>query len=221
MLISIEGNIGSGKSTLVKWLRNEFKNDERFIFIDEPLNMWLNNIDENGENMLNKFYNDQQKYGFAFQVMSYTSKMHLVKKALLNNPNKIIITERCIHTDKEVFSKMLYNEGKIETVCYNIYQTMFNEFLNDLGVDKFIYVNTQPEICYNRVKKRKREEEDGIPFDYLNICDKYHQEWVNNLDNVLKLDGNNEFEKNEGLLEKWKNKILSFVGQEENKNGKV
>lgn len=53
--------------------------------------------------------------------MSHTTKMHLVKLALLNNPGKIIITGRYIHTDREVFAKMLYNEGKIEDVCYNIY----------------------------------------------------------------------------------------------------
>jgi deoxyadenosine/deoxycytidine kinase len=211
MIISVEGNIGSGKSTLVHWLKNEFKDDDRFIFLQEPVDMWLNNVDKNGENMLNKFYNNQEKYAFSFQVMSYTSKLHLIKESIKNNPGKIIITERCVHTDKEVFAKMLYNDGKIEEVCYNIYQTMFSEFLNDMGVKKFIFVNTNPTICYNRIKKRNRHEESGISLEYLEKCDHYHKDWMNNINNILCLDGNNEFKNDEELLEKWKNDILGFM----------
>jgi deoxyadenosine/deoxycytidine kinase len=211
MIISVEGNIGSGKSTLVHWLKNEFKDDCRFIFLQEPVDMWLNNVDKKGENILNKFYNNQEKYAFSFQVMSYTSKLHLIKEAMKNNPGKIIITERCVHTDREVFAKMLYNDGKIEDVYYNIYQAMFDEFLNDMGVSKFIYVKTDPKICQDRIKKRKRNEETGIELEYLKKCDHYHEEWMKNIGNILCLDGNNEFKNDVNLLKKWKSDILEFI----------
>ena len=36
------------------------------FFLDEPLNLWLNNMDKNWENILNKFYNNQEKICFIF-----------------------------------------------------------------------------------------------------------------------------------------------------------
>ncbi len=48
MLISIEGNIGSGKSTLVEYL----KSLNKYIFVDEPVNEWLSIKDKDGMNAL-------------------------------------------------------------------------------------------------------------------------------------------------------------------------
>jgi deoxyadenosine/deoxycytidine kinase len=213
MIISVEGNIGSGKSTLVRWLSQELKDDERFVFIQEPVNMWLRNVDKSGESILTKFYNDQKMYAFPFQIMSYTSKLHLIREAVQNNPGKIIVTERCVYTDREVFAKMLYDEGKIEDVNYNIYRAMFDEFLLDeIDVDKFIYINTDPVICDKRIKKRDREGESSIPLEYLSKCNLYHKTWMeNNEDNkVLVFDGNEEFETNIELLAEWKRQVMEF-----------
>lgn len=211
MIISIEGNIGSGKSTLVHLLQTKLKDDERFVFVQEPVDLWLKNTDKNGESILTKFYNDQQKYAFAFQIMSYTNKLHLIHQIMRNNPEKIIIVERCVYTDRNVFAKMLYEDGKIEEIFYNIYNSVFSEFLTNTHIDKFIYVDTLPEICYNRIKKRKREGENMIEFEYLKKCDKYHHEWLDNSNDVLYLSGNNEFENDHSIIEKWTNQILQFI----------
>ena len=49
-IISIEGNIGSGKSTLVKDLQLYFKNknikDDKVIFLQEPVDVWNTIYDE-------------------------------------------------------------------------------------------------------------------------------------------------------------------------------
>ena len=63
---------------------------------------------------IEKFYKDQQKYAFSFQMMAYISRLALLRRVIRENPNAIIITERSVFTDKEVFAKMLYDEGKIE-----------------------------------------------------------------------------------------------------------
>ena len=67
--------------------------------------------------------------------------------------NVIIISERSVFTDKEIFAKMLYDDDKIEDIEYNIYLKWFDEFVKDIQISGIIYVNTNSEICEKRVIK--------------------------------------------------------------------
>jgi deoxyguanosine kinase len=87
MIISIEGNIGSGKSTLLKILSRELSKNEKYVFIQEPVQEWLKIIDSTGENILNKFYSNQEKYGFAFQIMAFTTKLQSIKNSIKSDNN--------------------------------------------------------------------------------------------------------------------------------------
>lgn len=127
-IISIEGNIGSGKSTLLAHLKEKYKNSSNILFLREPVDEWEGIKDENGVTMLQKFYNDQKTYAFSFQMMAYISRLALLKDAIKNNPNSIIITERSLFTDKMVFAKMLCESGNIEEVNYQIYLKWFECF---------------------------------------------------------------------------------------------
>ena len=110
-VISIEGNIGSGKSTLLSHLKQSLsaENVPQIIFLQEPVDEWENIKDEQGNTMIQKFYGDQTKYSFSFQMMAYISRLALLKKSIEENPSAIIITERSLFTDKFVFAKMLYD----------------------------------------------------------------------------------------------------------------
>ena len=114
-IISIEGNIGSGKSTLVKKLKSALPEDT-YYFVDEPVDIWQSIQDTSGVNIINKFYSDQARYAFSFQMMAYISRVSMLKQAIRENPGKIIVTERCVDTDREVFAKMLYDDGLIEEI---------------------------------------------------------------------------------------------------------
>ena len=57
-IYSIEGNIGSGKSTLVRMLKEYFKDNDKIIFADEPVEDWMSVKDNSGEDILSKFYAD-------------------------------------------------------------------------------------------------------------------------------------------------------------------
>mgnify|MGYP003333660748 FL=1 len=65
-IFSVEGNIGSGKSTLVKMLKEYLiiANDKKVVFLQEPVDEWESIKDESGESILEKFYGNQQKYHF-------------------------------------------------------------------------------------------------------------------------------------------------------------
>ena len=123
-IVAIEGNIGSGKSTVVRDLKTRLQDDKKFVFLQEPVDVWETIKDETtGENMIVKFYKDQKKYSFAFQMMAYISRLSILRnmvkhltKIELEEMNysesktcneHIIICERSLFTDKNVFAKML------------------------------------------------------------------------------------------------------------------
>lgn len=189
-IISIEGNIGSGKSTLVEMLQTHFADNSRICFLQEPISVWNTIKDNNGTTILEKYYADQAKYAFPFQMMAYISRLSLLRKALKGDYD-IIVTERSVYTDRMVFAKMLYDDKKIEEVEYAIYRKWFDEFLDDLPEIWLIYVKTDPKVAAQRVEKRARDGE-MIPLAYLKNCHKYHEDWLTNQESshLLVLDAN-------------------------------
>ena len=201
LLLSIEGNIGSGKSTLVAKLREKYGNNKEICFLDEPVSEWETIKDNEDKSMLEKYYGNQSKYAFAFQMMAYISRLTPLRKALKQN-YKIIITERSIYTDKMVFAKMLYDEKKMEDVEYQIYNKWFHEFIEDIPTPHIVYVKTNPIIAKERVDKRARTGET-IPLEYLKSCHDYHENWlVTNVHKNMFLWCCNEEEVNQELLNK-------------------
>lgn len=224
IIVSIEGNIGSGKSTLLANLRETYKNDANIVFLKEPVDEWEKIKDENGITILEKFYSDQIKYSFSFQMMAYVSRLKVLRDELKNiqfseNKKTIIITERSLHTDKMVFAKMLYDSGKIEYINYQIYLSWFDTFSEEFPVHKIVYVKTCPEKCYSRVHKRSRDGEENIPLDYLINCSKYHNDMLDMSSsecvckNQLVLDGNIDIYENKKQLEIWSSDIDKFIKQ--------
>lgn len=214
-IVSIEGNIGSGKSTLIEHLKKNYKKD-KIIYLEEPVKEWTNIKDKNDKNILVKFYEDQKKYSFAFQMMAYISRLDLLRRTIKENPESIIITERSLYTDKFVFAKMLYDSDKIEEIEYSIYNRWFNSMIDLAPLNKIIYMKTSPETSFKRIIKRSREGEDNIKEDYIRECNKYHDEMFKHMDDnqeieKLIIDCTENIETKEGLLDKWVEDILNFI----------
>jgi len=222
--ISIEGNIGSGKSTLLANLREHYKYNNNVIFLKEPVDEWSKIKDINGITILEKFYADQEKYSFSFQMMAYVSRIKVLRDTLKENQEKnqekqdyIIITERSLYTDKMVFAKMLYDTGKIEDVNYQIYLNWFDTFSSEFPVHKVIYVKADPKRCYQRIAKRSREGEENIPLDYLTSCSLYHDNMLDKsadscvCKEQLILDGNIDIYENKTQVKKWIQEIEQYI----------
>lgn len=205
-IISIDGNIGSGKSTLLSYLKNHYKDNNNVVFLKEPVDEWENIKDKNGKNILQNFYENQEKYSFSFQMLAYITRLNLIKETIKSNPNAIIFTERSLYTDKMVFAKMLYDDGLINSIDYQIYLKLFDSFASEYPVHKIIYVNTDPSVCVNRIIKRSRTGESNISIEYLINLDKYHKDMINDKSlckEVYHLDGNNDIYENPEILDEW------------------
>lgn len=187
MLISIEGNIGSGKSTIIEMFKRF--NSDNIVFVDEPVSEWQD-IKVDNINALDLFYKDQKNNAFWFQILAYITRLRNLIKIKKNNPDKIIITERSIYTDKYIFAKMHFELGNISEIEWKTYNYWFDTFLEDTKLDLILYINTNPKECLNRIKKRNRSEEDNIELDYLINCDKKHKDWIeNSSDKVVRING--------------------------------
>ena len=213
MLFAVDGNIGSGKSSRVNDLKHYLKDNSSFVFIQEPVDDWNSIKSSEGTTILEKFYHNQDKYAFSFQMMAYISRLALLRKTMRENPNCHIITERSIFTDRNVFAKMLYDDDKIEEVNYKIYLKWFDEFASETKLDGIIYVHTDPEVCYNRIKKRSRTGEESIPLEYLKKCHDYHNDWILKKEHDVQIiDGNVDCEETPDIITVWMNDIVNYIG---------
>ena len=77
-IYSIEGNIGSGKSTFLSLIQNRIPN---IHVMPEPVAEWQNIEVHNGDgttkklNLLEKYYQDPQRWAFTFQTNAILSRM--------------------------------------------------------------------------------------------------------------------------------------------------
>jgi deoxyadenosine/deoxycytidine kinase len=107
---------------------------------------------------------------------------------------------------------MLYDQGKIEDVCYQIYLNWFEEFAKDFPINYSVYVKTDPATCYERIHKRSRDGEEVIPLAYLDDCHNYHENFLNETNSKkLVLDGNVDIYENQQILDKWIEQINELV----------
>ena len=202
--ISIEGNIGAGKTTLFQQMQDyiseyELNNDKHIVFLREPVDMWEKTRDEEtGKNILELFYENPPKYAFEFQMMVLASQTELIQKTVMENPQcRVIVSERSINAGHYVFTKMLCADGHISHIQYKIYVSMLNvAYPTQIKNHKIIYLDVNTKTCKERIQKRGREGENGITLDYLDNCKDFYDGWIlgEELDdnNLMHIDENNE-----------------------------
>ncbi len=213
IIISLEGNIGAGKSTILANLEKHLGEKAGWIFLKEPIHIWDEIQDKQGQTILSKFYENPEKYAFAFQIMAYTTRLHELKRVIKENPDCVgIICERSLDADKHIFAKMLHSDNVIDDVMYNIYERYFSEYEGDFTLDGMIYIEALPNICLQRISNRSREGESKISLEYLEKCHLYHTNWINNTDTeVLTLDVNGNVHDSNNIMESWLDEISNFI----------
>ena len=196
VLLSLEGNIGSGKSTVLQKLKETYPD---WIYVDEPVNEWLTLKNSEGESLLEVFYKNKARWSYTFQNAAVLYRYKKLRAAIdsLDGKSAVIVMERCLETDRQIFCKMLHKDGYIDDLEKKLYEDWF-QHLNSmiLPVDGYIYINTGPELSFSRVSKRAREGESVIPLEYLQELHSYHKEWLlgeKNTKPVLDFDNTSEY----------------------------
>jgi deoxyadenosine/deoxycytidine kinase len=203
-LIYIEGNIGSGKTSIMEMIQHTREDDDYIEFLFEPVTAWRNS------GLFDLFYSDPTRYAFAFQVMVLTSRIEQLQQ-VNTGETEIVIMERSLDTCGQVFGKMLHDQGKISDMEWTLYQklldqydTMIEVMLTDENGEpqdvETIWVCTEPEICRERIAKRNRKGEQVIDLGYLKDIERYHEQaftkhCVTKVDNNKELKNNKEWNK--------------------------
>lgn len=211
-IIAIEGNIGTGKSTLGQLIQDKIQFYDDIEFVTEPVHKWIELKDNDG-NILDKFYKDQKRWSYTFQHNAFITR---AKDIMEHKDKKLVIIERSVLTDRNVFAQLLYENNMISEMEWKLYNNWYNWLSNEFPIkpDRYIYLRADPKVSYDRMCKRLRNEEDGVPFDYISQVHKKHEEWLSKLDSVTTVDVNDDFVDNPHNQERLMQLVMSIVSEE-------
>jgi deoxyadenosine/deoxycytidine kinase len=194
----VEGNIGAGKSTFLRLLKQSFPH---IPVAFEPLVRWDNQ--ESGQSLLAHFYEDPNRWTYTMEM--YTLVCRVREYRCLQQHDPLTVVERSIFSGHYVFARNGYLRGAMNPIEWKLYEDWYSFLMSQtcqqpLG---FIYLRTDPQISFDRVNKRNRSSEGGIELEYLKQIHDRHEEFLfhkngvaGNLQSVpvLALDGNVDFE---------------------------
>ena len=159
--IAIEGNIGSGKTSLSKQISADFNTKlmlERYI--DNPF--------------LAKFYENPRDFAFKLEMSFLADRYQQTNEDLsqLNFFNKNIISDYDIHKSL-IFSKINLNSDE-----FNLYRKLFYSLYKSIvKPDLIIFLNQTIENLKGNIKKRGRDYEASISDEYLTSINKSYSEF--------------------------------------------
>jgi deoxyadenosine/deoxycytidine kinase len=176
LIYCIDGNIGAGKSTILKGLENH----GYFVF-QEDLSDW-------GE-LLNRYYQDKKRWMCTLQL-SILHSMHQQYQTIKNLQHPIVFVERSPDASM-VFVENGIRQGFMDDEEARIVKNMY-EVLKWSPTISF-YIDTPVDVCYGRVKQRQRECEVSITLDYLKMVHRGYVDCYKHRKNI-KIDGTENVE---------------------------
>lgn len=215
--ISIEGNIGAGKSTFLK----KITDDLMCPLLLEPCHEWQN---ISGHNLLDAFYKDIKRWAYSFQLYAFLTRIESIEKKLDSMKNDFFISERSIFADRYVFAEVCYNNGNMNELEWNMYKAWFDWTISRINTQvlpaAIIYLKVSPEVSYQRINIRGRAEEKNIPIDYLEALNNQYDllflskknihERIQNIP-ILSINCDENFENNSKVWENMVYLIKDFI----------
>ena len=188
--VVVDANIGAGKTTLLNWLREKLITTETiaYNFFEENVESWMN------EGWLQKYYSNIPRYASSFQtrvLLSHIQQRKLIDEINRNQSQEIIVNicERSAITTVNIFSKMLVDDGMLDQMEMDMHNQIL-EIFNYQKPDLLIYLETDPELAFERLKKRSRNGEINITLEYLKKLNQiYSQEKENLAKKIITIDG--------------------------------
>jgi deoxyadenosine/deoxycytidine kinase len=160
------GNLMSGKSSITQLLAARAAN-RRLLAEDysEP------------NKYLPLFMASMRKNGLAYNPYAYGTQLlfmqnRLKRERLCSDASKIYLIDRSIYEDRHTFAYVYNKLGVINDQEYNDYRNIFEKLIRTVEVpDVWVFLNTSPEKCYERVKLAGQKADDWITLELLREFD--------------------------------------------------
>lgn len=182
-LICLDGNIGAGKSTILARLKEEIKSLPHIAVLQEPISSWTN---AKGINLLSAYYHDPYTYAYPFQMHILETVTDTLEKAIADPKLNILLCERSMFTNYEVFGRMLIDQGTMDTEQAQIYTSAFEKCWSRIASKiegyAILYLDTPVDECFSRIRLRARDGEAKITREYLEKVDHYYQNMLDKQD---------------------------------------
>ena len=165
--VAVAGNIGAGKSSLVKWLGATFGLAPFF----EPQ-------DENP--YLADFYGDMRRWAYPSQLFFLVKRFRIhreMERSIAASPG--VVQDRTIYEDAEIFAAHHHAVGNIDARDWATYEELYRTLRTELRPpDLMIFLRCPMKVLVKRIKLRGRGYEAAIPTAYLKALDRLYEGWL-------------------------------------------
>lgn len=212
----IEGNIAAGKTTFLRLIQEKLP---EIAVVFEPIQSWQSQV--YGQSILANFYKDPHRWAYTMETLAMACRVreHLVEQ---ENPNPFRLMERSIYSGHYVFASNSYHNGFLSELEWQLYLEWFNFLVTGkcMPPQGFIYLRTDPEVAFERIKKRDRSAEKTISSMYIKQIHDCHEDFLIHRKGllaelmqvpVLVLDCNEEFELNAARFAAHAEQVAAFV----------
>ena len=160
--IAIEGNIGSGKTSLAHKISEDFNGKcvlERFA--DNPF--------------LPLFYEDKERYSFPLE-MSFLADRY---QQLSDDVAQHELFSNFTVADYYVIKSLIFSKITLQEEEYALYKRLFNMMYKELvKPDLYVYLYQTEERLLENIKKRGRDYEQNIEASYLAQIQQGYAEFI-------------------------------------------
>lgn len=174
------GMIGAGKSTYTEMISRRLGTEAFFESVDyNPI--------------LNKFYDNPQKWAFSLQIYFLNTRFRSIKAALTDDNN---VLDRSIYEDA-LFTRVNHLQGNISQEEMDIYNDLLANMMEELegmpkkAPDLLIYLDGSFETILDHIRKRGREfeqiEDDSELLSYYELLFKNYEQWYQEYDQSPKI----------------------------------
>ena len=166
--IAIEGNIGSGKTSLASLIARDY--NAKFI---------LERFADNA--FLPKFYEDQIRFAFPLE-MSFLADRY---KQLSEDIAQYDLFKEFVVADYHISKSLTFAKVTLPEDEFALYRKFFNVIYKDMQQpDVYVYLYQNTERLLKNIAKRGREYEQNIQPDYLENINKGYVEFIKSQPNL-------------------------------------
>lgn len=176
--LSVEGLIGAGKSTLIRVIQERGLLGDVFVH-GEDLDLWRAIPTPTGPaNILDNFYKNPKDNSYLFQ--STVTQTMALRYSNCAEPNRVRLHDRSLESCFHVFAQLLYQDGLMSSSELGSLKIWYDHVHTHFPAKLFaiIYVDTPPEVAFERIQRRNRVEELDMSLEYLVKLQGVHESWL-------------------------------------------